>query len=182
MSDQNQIQLAPFATINQFMLPEYRQKVIEAVLKQLSELPSQRRSAINNLIRKYVKISGFRNSDLAPLPLKVRQSAAAFEGHSDFVAQILSAWSELHHELRQEVYELLTTREWEVLQVDADRAKLPGFLVRWPKQETYDVLDAAFHEKFPQQEIAENDIRLMVVWVSGRLPFDMVDDEPEEQA
>lgn len=180
MSEQNQVQFAPFVAINQFMLPEYRQSVIEAVLKQLSELPSQRRSAINSLIRRYVKISGFRNSDLAPLPIKVHQSGAAFERHSDFVAQILEAWAELNHELRQQVHELLTARQWEVLTEDADRSKLPGFLVRWPKQETYDVLDSAFHEQFPEREVVENDIRLMVVWVSGRLPFDMVDDEPEE--
>ena len=180
MSEQSQVQFAPFSAINQFMLPEYRHTVIEAVLKQMPGLSSSRRTIINNLIRRYVKISGFRNSDLAPLPIKIRQSDAAFERHSDFIAQILSAWSELNPTLRQQVYDFLIARGWEVLPVDADRTKLPGFLVRWPEKETYDILGDAFHEKYPDQVIEENDIRLMVVWISGRLPFDMVDTEPSE--
>ncbi len=39
------------------------------------------------------------------------------------------AWSELHLELRQQIYDMLVERKWELLPVDTDRTKLPGFLI-----------------------------------------------------
>lgn len=182
MNDSSQVQFAPFATINQFMLPEYRQIVIEVVLKQVATLPTTRRLTINNMFRRYVKIAGFRNSDLAPVAVKIKQAGPAFERHSDFAAQILSAWSELKGELRQQVYDLLKARNWELLPVETERAKLPGFLVQWPKQETYDELNAAFTQMYPGHTASDDDVRLMIVWLGGRLPFDMMDAEEEQPA
>jgi len=69
----------------------------------------------------------------------------------------------------------------ELLPVDADRAKLPGFLVRWPQKDSYDVLDAAYAEAYPDAKTETDDLRLMVVWMSGRLPYEMVDDEADDE-
>jgi hypothetical protein len=179
MSEDNKVQFVPFSAINEFMLPEYRQEILLKVLGHLDELPVERKSTILSQVKRYVKLHGFRNSTMAPLAVKVKGSGGAFEKASDFVAQILMAWSEMHLELRQQIFDLLIEREWELLPVDTDRSKLPGFLIRWPKKETYDALDAAFAAKYPDVKAHEYDVRLMIVWLSGRLPYDMVDDEEE---
>ncbi len=177
MSDKNEVQFVLFHGIDQFMLPEYRHEVLQKVLSRLDDLSPERKGKIQNLIKRYVRLPGFRNSMQAPLALKVNGSAAAFEKHPDFVAQVLMAWSELDPVLRQQVYDLLVERKWELLPPDADRTRLPGFIAAWPKDENYDVLDAAFKEKYPDNQAHEYDVRLMIVWLGGRLPFD--EDEEE---
>ncbi len=180
--DEQRIRYLPFHSINEFMLPEYRQAVIQSVLTQMDKLSSERRGAINNGIKRYVQAPGFRNSAQAPVGVKTRGSVAPFERRPDFTAQMLQAWSELHPELRQQVYELLQERGWEqLLPAEADRTKLPGFMVTWPKQDTYDALDAAFAAKFPGQTFEPYDMRLMVVWLGNRLPYELFLEEEEEE-
>ncbi len=164
----------PFHAINEFMLPEYRQEVLQSVLENLDNLPAERRTNITTLINKHVRIGGFRTSMLAPLPLKLKEVTKTFERRADLAAQILMAWSELHLDLRQQIYDLLIERKWELLPVDVDRTKLPGFMITWPKAETYEVLDAAYAEKYGKPS-SENDVRLMIVWLTGRLPYEMVE-------
>lgn len=179
MSEQK-VQFVGFHAINGFMLPEYRQTVLHTVLSSLDKLSGERRSAINNQLKRYLNVPGFRNASLAPLPMKIKGAGSVFEKSPDFVAHVLMAWSELNSELRNQVYDLLKERGWELLPADADRTKLPGFLVTWPRQETYDLLNAAFSERNPQSAASENDVRLMVVWLSGRLPYEMADSDEEE--
>lgn len=179
MSEETDVQFVPFHAINQFMIPEYRQEVLHKVLGHLNDLTPDRKNRIISQLKRYLKVPGFRNSLAAPLPIKVKGAGPEFDKRADFVGQILMAWCELQPELRQQVYDLLVERKWELLPPDSDRSKLPGFLVRWPKEETYDALDAAFAAKYPENKAHEFDVRLMVVWLSGRLPYDMVDEEEE---
>ena len=86
-------------------------------------------------------------------------------------AAILSAWAEAHTGLRSQTHELLAARGWEVLPPEADRTQLPGFVPTWPKDEDFEKLTVAFKEKYPDTEASDDDISLMIVWVSGRLPF-----------
>ncbi len=181
MTEDTQVQFVPFHAINQFMMVEYRQEILHKVISHLDQLPAGRKSTLQNQIRRYLKLPGFRNGALAPLPLKVKGAGSVFESHPDFVAQVLMAWSELNLELRQQIYDLLVERKWELLPADVDRSKLPGFMVVWPKEDSYDVLDAAFAAKYPEVKAHEYDIRLMIVWLSGRLPYDMVEDEESEE-
>ena len=166
------IQYLPFRAINAFMLPEYRQEVIQKVFAESGNLSGERRAAVNTQVSKYLKVPGFRNSAQAPLSLKVKGAITAFEDQSEFTAQILAAWAELNLALRQEVYDLLVDRKWEVLPHEANRTVLPGFLPEWPKKENYDKLDKAYRKKYPESKAAEYDIRLMVVWIGGRLAFE----------
>jgi hypothetical protein len=180
MNDE-QFQFAPFQAINQFMVPEYRQRVLQFVYSRLSQLSKDRSGKITNLTNRFVKLPGFRNSALAPLSVKVRSAGDAYERRSDFVAQILQGWAELQPELAQQIYDFLTARGWELLPVETDRTKLPGFMLRWPQKDSYDVLDQAYAEAYPEAQTDTDDFRLMVVWISGRLPYDMVDDEADEE-
>jgi len=173
MENEKSIQFLPFNAINEFMLPEYRLEVIQYVFQNVNQLPSGLQRGIHQTQKKYLKISGFRNSTLAPVPLKVRNSVSAFEKSSEFVAEILSAWKALHEDLGEKVGQVLGEIGWEILPVEANRAKLPGFMTTWPKTDTYEVIEARFGEMFPEHGYAENDVRLMVVWIGGRLPYEL---------
>ncbi len=172
-----QVQFLPFTAINEFMLDDYRGQVVQAVLVGMNQLPPQRKSALVGQIKRHVQVPGFRNSAQAPAPLKLRGAVSAFQRHNDFVAQTLQAWTELKPELRQQVFDLLAQRGWDLLPPDADRTRLPGFMIDWPKEETYDAIDAAFAEKYPETEAEDNDVRLMVVWVGGKLPYNVTEEE-----
>jgi hypothetical protein len=94
-------------------------------------------------------------------------------------AQVLQGWSELHPELGKKVYDFLKAREWEILPAEADRTKPPGFMTVWPEGQSYDVLDEAYQTMYPEDTIVLNDLRLMIVWISNRLPYDMYQEGDE---
>ncbi len=175
MEDKETVEFLPFNAINQFMITEYRLEVLREVLSNLDRLSSSQRSTLIGLVKRLFKLPGFRNPTLAPLPIKVRGAVSPFEKNAEFTAHVLADWAEIRSELMQQVYHLLKDRDWEILPLDADRTKIPGFLTRWPKEETYEVLNQAFNEKYPQSQASDYDVRLMVVWISGRLPYDMVE-------
>jgi hypothetical protein len=179
--DDKQLQYLPFHAINEFMVPEYRLHVLQTVLSGFDRLPGERRSAINGMIKRHVQVPGFRNSTQAPSSLKAKSSVSVFERRPEFVANTLQGWTELKPELRQKVHDFLKSREWDVLPPEADRSKLPGFLTTWPKGENYDVLGEAFAQAYPDETADENDLRLMIVWLAGRLPYDMDGEEGEEE-
>lgn len=169
--DDKKLEFLPFTAINEFMRSEYRLEVIGAVLKALPTLPESHRKKINNLIKRYVQVPGFRNSANAPLALKIKNLVPAFEKHPEVASTILSAWSESNKELQSRVYDLLKSRDWEVLPPDTDRTRLPGFLTVWPKEETFDALDQAYQETYAEDGANSDDVSLMAVWLSGRLPY-----------
>jgi hypothetical protein len=179
MSNEKQARFIPFHAINEFMLPEYRLKLVQEVFGNFDRLSEERQSAINRLVKKLVKVAGFRNSTLAPAALKSRASVSAFERSPEMVAQICQAWFELHTDLAAKVVAFLQSRGWEVLPVEADRAVLPGFLTRWPEKDNFVTLDDAFAEAYPEETTHGYDLNMMIVWVSGRLPVELVAEESE---
>jgi len=178
--DDNKVQFLPFNALNEFMLNDYRMHVIQVVFNGFDRLPGERRSALNGIVKRYVQVPGFRNSSQAPAGVKARSSVTIFERRPEFVAHVLQGWSELNPDLRQKVYEFLKSREWELLPAEADRTKLPGFLADWPEGQDYDVLGEAFKSMYPDALFEENDLRLMIVWLAGRLPYDMYASDEEE--
>jgi hypothetical protein len=168
---EKKVSFLPFHAINEFMTSEYRLEVVRSTLAVLSDLPEKYQNSIDKLIGRLVKIPGFRHSLKAPTPLRIKPTIDAFEKSPDLVAAILSAWAEAHSGLRENVYALLLARGWEILPIDAERVKLPGFITVWPHGENFDVLSQAFKEMFPEAAVSSDDIALMVVWISGRLPY-----------
>jgi hypothetical protein len=175
-----QVQFLPFHAINEFMLDDYRQKVLQMVLSHMVELPPAKKGALAGQIKRHVSVPGFRNSSAAPLPLKIKGAVNAFQRHPDFTARTLQSWADLLPELRLQVHSLLTERGWQILPEDADRARLPGFLTDWPETETYEVLNQAFSEKYPGETASEDDVRLMIVWIGNRLPYPVTETAGEE--
>jgi hypothetical protein len=175
-----QVSFLPFHALSRFMRDDYRQTVVRTAMNALPDLPDELRSAIDKQTKRHVTVPGFRNSIKAPTALKIRSMNEAFEKRADLVGVILAAWAETQAELRQQVYDLLTERSWEVLPLEADRTKLPGFLTRWPANEDFDVINEAFKEKYPESVITPDDISLMAVWISTRLPLETEGEDDEE--
>ena len=145
------------------------------MLSSYDRLTSAQRTGLNKMIKRGVKVNGFRNTVAAPLAIKVKSSVNLFENNAAFAGLILDSWNRLFPELRKQVYDLLLSRRWELLPAEADRTKLPGFLAQWPKQDEFDVLVAAFRDLHGNETFSDNQISLMSVWMSGRLPYELVD-------
>jgi len=176
MDDQT-AEFLPFHAVNEFMRNDFRLEVVRAALHALPELPMNFRVPIDQITRMIVQVPGFRNSAKAPISKRVKPTADAFEKSPHLVAAILSAWSEAHPELRQQVYDLLVERKWELLPPEADRTQLPGFIPSWPEAENFELLTHAFAQKYPSTNANTDDISLMIVWLSVRLPYKFEDDE-----
>jgi hypothetical protein len=175
MEKDKEVGFFPFHAINEFMTDEFREAVIRSVLLSYGTLPEEYSSRIDRNIKKTVSIPGFRNSAKAPAQLRVKPAIDSFQKNPALVAAILAAWAELHDPLRQQVYDLLISRGWELLPIEADRTKVPGFLTKWPKGEDFDTLFQAFGTTNSDTTTEMNDVSLMVVWLSGRLPYEFVD-------
>lgn len=169
------VKFLPFHAINEFMLDDYRQMVFQSVFGKFSRLSEERQRKINSLIKKYVKVQGFRNSSVAPLPMKINGCITSFKKSPDFVAQILSAWFELHQDWAEIIHEFLMSKGWKILPIDADRTVLPGFMVEWPKDDDFEGIIQDFRDQQPEMSISDDDISLLVVWISNRLPYDHVE-------
>lgn len=181
MEDQT-TQFLPFHAINEFMRPDYRLEVIRSTLTSLPDLSEPFRSSIDQLTRAIVQVPGFRNSAKAPLIKRVKPTATAFEKSPHLVAAILSAWSELHPDLRQQVFDLLLERGWELLPPSADRTQLPGFMTTWPNGESFEILTRAYTDKYPDNKLSNDDVSLMIVWLSVRLPYQFEEDQSKDEA
>ncbi|MBU1661203.1 MAG: hypothetical protein KKD28_06995 [Chloroflexi bacterium] len=184
MNDKTQAEFIPFHAINEFMRSDYRLMVIRNALLALPKLDRGLSAPIDQLTKKLVRVPGFRNSVKAPASVKAVAMVKPFEQSPKLVAAILSAWAESRSELRQQIYDILTAREWKILPLEADRTKLPGFLTRWPAEDDFEVLYTAYTEAHPDGEASIDDMSLMVVWLAGRLPIDKVskDEIPEPEA
>jgi hypothetical protein len=170
--DDKKVQFLPFHAINAFMLPDYRIEVIKIVFDGLSQVNREKQNQFNRFVKLYVIIPGFRHSVQAPVQLKIKPFITTFEKKPELTALTLDIWTELHKDLREKVFGLLTERGWEVLPPDVDRTKLPGFLTTWPENEDFATINQAFNTKYPGEGHTENDVSLMVVWLAGRLPYE----------
>lgn len=177
-----QLAFLPFHAVNQYMLAEYKRDVVQTALSA-SDLPRPVRANLDKWLNKVVKVPGFRKGAKAPARIQIKPTLDAFEKNPDLVSAVLSAWGETRADLREQMYEILKTREWEeLLPANANRTKLPGFFPSWPEEEDYDAIIAAYREAHPDADASDYDISLMAVWVSMRLPFENMNRLEEDNA
>ena len=179
-SSKKEVAFLPFNSINQFMLDEFREKVIRSVLFSNDQLSSDLQKNLNNITKRFVKVPGFRNSTKSPLQLRVKPLIDAFEKNATVVSGILQCWFSLKPDLAAQVFALLEKLNWEVLPLDADRTKIPGFLTRWPAADDFESLIQAFEEMYPGLDYDSDEVSLMIVWISGRLPVELIETEQSE--
>lgn len=184
-NDQNNSKVAflPWHAINAFMLEDFQLEVLKEVLSGYDSLSSDQRRTLNNHIKRGVQIPGFRNSISAPVSLKAKNAGEYFEKNAEFVVSVLDAWFTLHEALGASVFALLTELNWQILPLEANRKKMPGFLPQWPQEEQFGDLVEGFRNEFPEHSgYSDNQISLMCVWLSGRLPFELVEKNTVQDA
>lgn len=177
-NDQKKSKVAflPWHAINAFMLEDFQLEILRDVLSGYDTLSSDQRRTLNSHIKSGVKVPGFRNSISAPVSLKAKNAGEYFEKNADFVVSVLDAWFTIYQPLSELVFRLLTEKNWRILPLDANRKKLPGFLPQWPEEQQFSYLVEEFRNQFPDEtKYSDNQISLMCVWLSGRLPFELVE-------
>ena len=175
------VEYIPFHAINEFMRDDYRLMVLTEVLGSQDKLSPEQRNAIGKFITKFVSVQGFRNGNMAPVGRKAKASVPLFEGSPEFVGLIIESWRQLHKELENTMFAVLTDHEWENLpSLDLDRSKLPGFLIHWPKKDHFEDLIKAVHDHNSNlAEESDDNISLMAVWIGNRLPYDLFSEDSE---
>lgn len=171
------VQFVPFHAINEFMRDDFRLDLIRATLIALPGLTANIREPVERLIRKQVQVPGFRNPMKAPIGMRIKPTVEAFMKSPALVASVLEAWTESHPELCRQVFDLLTSRGWEILPIEADRSKIPGFLITWPSGEDFEGLYKIYNETYPSSEFKQDEVSLMIVWLSGSLPYSSNEEE-----
>lgn len=180
MVDKKKAQFLPFHAINEFMRDDYRLSILQEVMTHVEDCNKDKILRMNRLFIKMVQIPGFRNSSLAPTAVRVKHGVSLFEKSPEFAALIMECWSELHQALRQTVWQLLDIKNWKPLPANADRTQLPGFMVNWPKDDTFDLFIKTVKETSPELNESDDNVSLMVVWIGNKLPYDLFD-EPEPE-
>ncbi len=177
---ENTVEFFPFHAINEFMRDDFRLTVVQSTLAALSSLDESYKTEIDKHVKKGIQIPGFRRADKAPNLLKAGPIAKNFEKDPAMVSAIVTAWAEHNAGLRQEVFDLLTSRGWELLPIDAQRSKLPGFMLKWPKSEDFETLYKAYQEAHPETTVSNDEVCLMAVWLGMRLPYEIVEESPAD--
>jgi hypothetical protein len=187
---ESSLQFLPFHALNEFMRDDFRLTVVRSVLAALPSLPAYVKDPVNRWTRQVIKVPGFRNSEKAPAAVKLLPLANAFQKNPDLVAAILAAWAEARADLRQEVYAVLVARGWPAFPSDlsdfklpageedfallppnADRTRLPGFLTTWLPGQEFEAIYSTYSEQFPEGTGSLDEVSLMTVWLSLRLPY-----------
>lgn len=181
MSDKTKIEYLPFIAVNEFMRDDYRLLILQEVFTALDQCTSMQRQLILRLFSKGVQIPGFRNSSMAPIPIKIKNSPGLFERSNEFAATIMECWSNLHPALKSGMLELLTERGWKPQPLTLDRSMLPGFQIDWPKTDTFEVLSKLIREAHTDLDESDDNISLMAVWIGNRLPYNLFADDTKNE-
>ena len=162
--------LLPLISLNVFLLPDFRREILTTVLNQKDNLSPEIMQELRQAIKEFVKISGFRNPLAAPQALQVRAMESPFEKESRFVKAILSSWADINSDLQAKVQAVLHELGFE----PNDQAPLypdpeNAFAVGWPEDLSFEKLADLVKQK-TETDASSNEISLMTVWLTGRLP------------
>jgi hypothetical protein len=180
-TDKNKVQYLPFHAINEFMRNDYRLTILQEVFENFEKLKPNQRQRLTKMFSNGVQVPGFRNSSLAPLSIRVKNSTSLFEKSPEFSALIVESWSSLHQDLKLGVWNLLESKGWKPLPIELDRIELPGFTFVWPKEDTFEVLSKKLRESLPNLNETEDNISLMVVWIGNRLPYGLYSESDSKE-
>ncbi|MCB2202982.1 hypothetical protein KQH56_03155 [bacterium] len=164
-----------YKAINVFIEQDYLEKVMSDVVTGVKKLPKQDQIDFSRFLRKYVNILGFRDPARAPQPLQVKSLTNAFEEKDEVIPVTLSIWAKVNKKLAKQVKSWLKDEGWEDLETERSYEETDGFTADWPKKMTFDKLVKDFKKANPDFKFDRDDLILMVLWVSGKLPKDQSD-------
>jgi len=160
----------PYKTINVFIESDYLRKTLEFILTNINTLPKEGQISFVNSFKEYVNILGFRNPMRAPLMLQVNAYIRAFEEKDEVIPFTLSTWSKIKSEFASEVKSWLESEGWDQLSTEREFDENMGFLKNLPEGLSFEQIIDRFKKARPDLAFEEDDLILMVLWISGRLP------------
>ena len=163
----------PFHAVNEFMRDDFRMQVIQEVFSQVGNCAPESRSRLIKLVKKGVQVPGFRNSNQAPVHIKVKNSQGYFEKSAEFAGVVMECWSQIHSDLRKKTHVILVENGWNIPALSEDRTLQPGFQLDWPKEHKFEFFCQQIREKHPDTQESDDEISLMVVWTGNRLPYNL---------
>jgi len=166
----SEIEYLPYKAINVFIEREYLDQVLETVLDGKEDLPKEDQISFTKNFKQYITVLGFRNILKAPKRLQVNAFATAFESKNEVIPFTLSTWAKIKAQLASDVKAWLEAEGWENIAVERTFNETEGFLHTWPKDLTFEKIEKDFAKKNPKSEFDRNDLILMVIWLSGKLP------------
>jgi len=164
------IETVPFKAINVYVNQDYLESILTAVLTDYKKLSKDQQIEFTRFLRKYVTILGFRDPARAPLSLQVNALAKAFEEKDEVVPYVLSIWAKTHEALAADVKAWLEEKKFENLATEREYAEGAGFTPDFPEKLSFDKLEKDFAKANPDAKYERDDLILMVLWISGRLP------------
>lgn len=160
----------PYKTINIYIERDFLKETLEYVIQNINTLPKENQIAFGNKFREYVTILGFRNPMRAPLPLQVNAFVRAFEDMDEVIPFTLSTWANLRHDFAVKVKDWLTSEGWKDLNLEREFDEREGFVRDWHASVTFESLIQEFEKAHPGLDFDEDDLILMILWISGKLP------------
>lgn len=160
----------PMIGLNVYLEPQFRKEVIEKVYTNIPELMDDVRRDLLLLSKEEIRIAGFRNPMIAPLPLRVKAAIAKFEKDSKFTKQILIAWADLHrdiHESMLQALEKIGFKQSETAPTYPDPEN--AFIVGWPEGMDYEKLHETL-SKESSSTLTSDENALLSIWLTGCLP------------
>jgi hypothetical protein len=165
----------PFRAINVFVERDYLENVTKEILEGKGTLSRDEQTAFTSFFRKHVSVLGFRNPVRAPLSLQINAFASAFEQKEEVIPFTLTNWAKIKSDLAKTVKKWLESEGWEGLDLERQYDENEGFSVDWPDEFTFDEIEEKFKQAHPKADYDRDDLILMVLWISGRLPSDQSD-------
>jgi len=166
----SEIEYLPYKTINVLINRDYLHQVLENILINKGGLSKENQIAFSKQFKQHIKVLGFRNPLIAPIPLQVRAYASAFEEKDDVIPFTLSTWAQINTDFAEEVRTWMEKEGWRVLPLERHFDETEGFINEWPNKLTFEKLTKKYKKDHPNDEINEDDLILMVIWISGQLP------------
>ena len=151
---------------------EYKESVVKRALEQLKDSPEAHRE-LETSINAVVRISGFKNSAIAPLPHLARPVLRQLDFSNDLAAAVLKAWAKSLQPLHDAVADRLANSG---ISVDYPDFAGGGFRGLWSAADWRRESDAILER---HGEFESDDVLLMLCYATGRMPSD--DDAAVEQ-
>lgn len=171
----NENDVRPYRAINVYIERDHLENVLEQILSKLNSLPKPEQINFIKKFKQYVKVNGFRNPTMAPLPLRVNAYAIAFEEKDEVIPFTLSTWTKINPDLAATVKNWLDDKGWEDLVLDREYDETGGFKPEWPEDFSLENLVEQFQKDHPEGSFDPDNIILMALWVSGKLPKEQTD-------
>ena len=163
-------ELKPMVALNVYLTPEFRRQVLSDVLEQKDALNPETRTALFSILKDKLKVAGFRSFINAPKVLTLRAMESLFEKDSNFVASLLTSWTELIQAKTNQLDSLLESLGFTIRAEDAEYSDPENsFMVGWPADVTYESLFVNANERKALQ-LSSDELALLTIWKTGLLP------------